>query len=352
MTDIRRNEDEVEVTEKRINAVDVDSNAIRRHGFRLGAHVPIEGDESHPIEASDRVVRPHEIEEGHAVVGTEADIHETGFASEAFGGCASVMAWEGETATVPSEAVSGAGFDWVNHELWVAIVDGDFRLVDSNRATQSRGTVLAFRRLYEDTMMATTHALWGMALALPVVATAPEFAPVALLAGLIGGFAPDLDLYAGHRKTLHFPVYGTMATIVAVALALLSPSAVTVALAVGLAAAALHAVSDAFGSGLELRPWNGTSEKAVYSHYHDRWVRPRRLVRYDGAPEDLGLASIAAVPLIALGDGLTALIALGFVGVSAAYVLLRKWLADLAEQLVSLLPAPIHPYVPARYREG
>ncbi|AGB33304.1 hypothetical protein Natpe_3534 [Natrinema pellirubrum DSM 15624] len=198
-------------------------------------------------------------------------------------------------------------------------------------------------------MMATTHALLGLALALPLLAVAPDLAPAAFLAGLVGGVAPDLDLYTGHRKTLHYPVYGSIATVPAVVLAALVPTPVTVAIAVGLAAAALHAVADAAGSGLELRPWQGTSERAVYSHYHGRWVRPRRWVRYDGAPEDLFVAGIVAVPLVMLGDGPVTALAAGLVAVSAVYVLLRKPLATVAERLVPLLPAAVRPYVPARY---
>ncbi len=198
-------------------------------------------------------------------------------------------------------------------------------------------------------MMATTHALSGLVLALPVLAVAPDLAPAAFLAGLVGGVAPDLDLYTGHRKTLHYPVYGAVATVPAIVLAALVPAPVTVAIAVGLAAATLHAVADAAGSGLELRPWQGTSERAVYSHYHGRWVRPRRWVRYDGAPEDLLVAGLAAVPLVAIGDGPVTALALALVAVSAVYVLLRKRLATVAERLVSVLPASVRPYVPARY---
>ncbi|MFA9503204.1 metal-dependent hydrolase [Natrinema sp. H-ect1] len=198
-------------------------------------------------------------------------------------------------------------------------------------------------------MMATTHALLGLLLALPLLAVAPDLAPAAFLAGLVGGVAPDLDLYTGHRKTLHYPVYGSIATVPAVVIAALVPTPVTVAIAVGLAAAALHAVADAAGSGLELRPWQGTSERAVYSHYHGRWVRPRRWVRYDGAPEDLFVAGVVAVPLVMLGDGPVTALAVGLVAVSAVYVLLRKPLATVAERLVPLLPAAVRPYVPARY---
>ncbi|QSW97664.1 metal-dependent hydrolase [Haloterrigena alkaliphila] len=200
-------------------------------------------------------------------------------------------------------------------------------------------------------MMATTHALWGMLLALPVLVLAPEHAPTAVAAGLVGGLVPDFDLYAGHRKTFHYPVYASTATVPAVAAALVSPTTTTVALAVGLAAAALHAVTDAAGGGLELRPWQGRSERAVYSHYHGHWIRPRRWVRYDGAPEDLALAGVAAVPLIIVADGPVTTFAAAMLAVSAVYVLLRKPLATLAASLAGRAPRPIAPYLPERYRE-
>ncbi len=201
-------------------------------------------------------------------------------------------------------------------------------------------------------MMATTHALWGMLLALPVLAVAPEFAPVAFGAGLVGGLLPDLDLYAGHRKTFHYPVYASLATVPAIGLAIAAPSTLTVALAVGLAAAALHAVTDAAGGGLELRPWQASSERAVYSHYHGRWIPPRRWVRYDGAPEDLGLTGLAAALLIVAGDSSLTAVAIVFLALSTVYVVLRKPLAALAAYLAGLLPASVHPYVPERYREA
>jgi len=152
----------------------------------------------------------------------------------------------------------------------------------------------------------------------------PEFAPAAFAAGLVGRVLPDLDLYAGHRKTLHYPVYASLATVPTVALAVVAPSTMTVALAVALSASALHAVADVLGGGLELRPWEEGSERAVYSHYHDRWIRPRRFVRYDGAPEDLTVAGLVAVPLVVMSDGPVTVVTVALLSVSAVYVLLRK----------------------------
>ncbi len=200
-------------------------------------------------------------------------------------------------------------------------------------------------------MMLTTHVLAGLALALPVVVYAPEFAPVALVAGAFGGAVPDFDLYAGHRRSLHFPVYYSALAVPAVGFALLFPHVVTVALAVGVAAAALHCLMDVFGGGLELRPWEKGSEKAVYDHFHDRWVAPKRLIRYDGSPEDLLLAGGFAAPAAVLLDGFAVLFVAVLLGISLVYVVLRKWLADIAPAVFSRVPEPVEEYVPDRYTE-
>jgi hypothetical protein len=195
-------------------------------------------------------------------------------------------------------------------------------------------------------MMATTHLLAGLTVASAVAVVAPEFGPVALVAAAVGGVLPDLDLYAGHRKTLHFPVYLPVAAAVATPLALLVPSQVTVALAVFLLAAGLHSAMDALGGGLELKPWHGTSDRAVFSHYHREWIAPRRLVRYDGAPEDLVLASVLAVPAFVVfespvEEGIVAVLA-----VSAVYVLLRKPMVRFGEWLVERLPPAVVGRIP------
>lgn len=191
--------------------------------------------------------------------------------------------------------------------------------------------------------------MWGMAIAIPVAIAVPEFATVALAAGLLGGLVPDFDLYFGHRKTLHYPVWASLLSVPVLGLALVVPNALTIALAVGLAAAALHAVGDVFGGGLELRPWEGTSERAVYSHYHGEWWAPRRLVRYDGSPRDLLLASVPVLPLLAVSGEAFHPVIISLIVVSGIYVGLRRQLAELARFLVTQAPTSIVPYVPQRY---
>lgn len=204
-------------------------------------------------------------------------------------------------------------------------------------------------------MMATTHVLAGMALVGATAQLAPEFAPVALIAAAVGSAFPDLDLLGEHRRTLHFPVYYSIAALVAGVLAAVAviaapaatTTAVVVALAAFLAAAALHSVMDAFGGGLELKPWRGTSDRAVYSHYHGRWIRPRRWIRYDGAPEDVAFAVALAVPTLLLSSGWMRIAVGALLVLSVAYGLIRKPLVGVGEWLVDALPDRVVDRLPA-----
>jgi len=199
-------------------------------------------------------------------------------------------------------------------------------------------------------MMATTHALVGAALAAAVSVIAPELAPAALVAGLAGGAFPDLDLYGYHRRTLHFPSLYTVAAAMTGLVAVAAPTVVTVGAATFFVAAALHARMDRYGGGLELRPWQNTSDRAVYDHVRGRWRRPLRWVRYDGAPEDLLVATVFAVPPLLVFDGAVQLGVLAVLGVSGGYVAVRKRLPDLAVVLAGYVPRPFADHVPARYR--
>lgn len=200
--------------------------------------------------------------------------------------------------------------------------------------------------------MLPTHALGGMALALPLVAIAPDLASVALVAGLLGGIVPDLDLYVGHRKTLHFPVYYSALAATTTLVAVLVPTAATVAIATLLLGAALHSVSDVFGSGLELRPWEATSDRAVYDHYNEIWIEPRRVIRYDGSPTDLLLSITLSIPLSYALEGSLQWIVIAAITVAVGYSAFRRPLADFATVVVDLLPMFVLPYVPERYLEA
>ncbi|MFC7232570.1 metal-dependent hydrolase [Saliphagus sp. GCM10025308] len=206
-------------------------------------------------------------------------------------------------------------------------------------------------------MMLPTHAFAGMVIALPYALAFPEFGPVALLAGFLGGIVPDLDLYTGHRKTLHYPVYYLGVATLVVPIALLQPTLPAVLTAWFLVGAALHSVSDVFGGGLELRPWEATSNRAVYDHHNRRWIAPLRWVRYDGAPEDLALSVVLAVPLVVALEGALEWLVIAFLGIAVTYTAVRRILPAVASRLIGDLVVPnassrVLAYVPTRYLEA
>ncbi|MUV56364.1 metal-dependent hydrolase [Halogeometricum sp. CBA1124] len=179
-------------------------------------------------------------------------------------------------------------------------------------------------------MMVTTHAAAALLLlGAPAAVVAPQFTAAAVGGALLGGVAPDVDLFVGtHRKSLHYPVYASLAGVVAAVVAVAAPSSATVALATFLLAAGLHAASDWFGGSDELRPWERTSPRAVYLHPRKRWLSPRHVVRYDGAPEDFFLTAALALPAAYLVPSARLVVAVGLV-VAAVYTLFRRRVPDV-----------------------
>jgi hypothetical protein len=179
--------------------------------------------------------------------------------------------------------------------------------------------------------MVTTHAALGALVAAPLLWLAPELAPAAALAGAAGGVFPDADMLVGvHRKSLHYPDYYWLLAVPAVALAALVPGPATVAAAVFLVAAALHSVSDWLGGASDTRPWEPGGRRGVYFHAGDRWLPPRRWVRYDGAPEDLALTVAFSVPAVALFGGTVRTLALGGLALAVPYTVARKRIPQLS----------------------
>lgn len=182
-------------------------------------------------------------------------------------------------------------------------------------------------------MMNTTHGAIGVTLASVTVFLLPEFAIVAATGALLGSVFPDLDLFFGtHRKTLHFPLAGWIVALPAMLWAAFLPTTLSVSVAFFALGATVHAVTDAVGAGHELRPWDRTSEQAVYAHPLGRWIAPRRWVRYDGAPEDLALMGIFTLPVLALYDGPIRNIMLLALGISIVYTTYRKRMPDLTPE--------------------
>ena len=199
-------------------------------------------------------------------------------------------------------------------------------------------------------MMLPTHALVGMAIATPTLVLAPEHATAALAGGLVGSIFPDLDLYTDHRRTLHHPTGYSIAVVPATAAAAIFGTPVLVALAFFLVGAALHCRMDRYGGGLELRPWEATSEQGVYDHVRRRWRRPKRWIRYDGAPEDVLLTVLVGGPMVVVLPSPFRWVAVGALLIGGTYGLLRRRLATLAPVVFGRAPGPLANHVPERYR--
>lgn len=184
--------------------------------------------------------------------------------------------------------------------------------------------------------MVFTHVAAGLALASAVALLAPELAVPAATGAVVGGVVPDLDLFAGtHRRTLHFPDLYWLPALALGVVALGRPSPLLVAAAVAATTAAVHSVSDWFGAGDELRPWERTSSRAVYVHLAGRWLAPRYWVRYDGAPEDVLVTVVLSVPALVVYDPPVRTLVFGMLAVAAAYAAVRKRIPELGERLLS-----------------
>lgn len=199
-------------------------------------------------------------------------------------------------------------------------------------------------------MMLPTHAAVGLAIATPVALSSPEFGPAALAGALVGSVLPDLDLYAGHRRTLHYPTGYTVAAVGAavVAVVALTPAAVTIAFLV--TGAAAHCRMDRYGGGLELRPWEQTSDRAVYDHVRGRWRTPKRWISYDGSGRDMLLLALIGGPLIVMLEAPFRWVGVTAVLIGGIYALLRRRLAALAPTVFGAVPEAVQAYVPDRYR--
>lgn len=191
-------------------------------------------------------------------------------------------------------------------------------------------------------MMATTHAFVSLAVAVVSLPVLSEYAspPLVLGAAFLGGIAPDLDLVAHHRKTLHYPLLTPALAVGLAAVAVATSSAPATLAAIGVGSAAVHAAADVFGGSPEREPWDPSLERAVYNHLFGYWHPARRYVRYSGAPEDfvVGLAFAA----VAVGSSATStavdLSILCLVGFTALYSWYRKRLHRLTPVVELLRP--------------
>ena len=155
-------------------------------------------------------------------------------------------------------------------------------------------------------MMATTHGLFGASVGAAAAAVlAPALVPAAAAVGFLAGALPDVDLLWTHRRTTHYPVFAAVAAVPAVGVAAVTGTGAAILGAVVALALAGHALMDVFAGGVGAGPGKTGSDHGVYDHARGRWIRPRRWVRYAGAPEELALAVLVTLPALLLTTGPT-----------------------------------------------
>jgi hypothetical protein len=179
--------------------------------------------------------------------------------------------------------------------------------------------------------MLFTHAVVGLLVGTAAAAAWPAAAGPALAGATLGSLLPDADVAFEHRRTLHFPSLAPAAAAAAIAVAAVAPGAVSVAIAAGCLAAALHARMDLLGGGLALRQWREREERAVYDHVRGRWLPARHLV-HEGSTADLAVCLLAALPLLARWDGPARAGLVGLLLAGAVYSRLRRRIAALVPE--------------------
>jgi hypothetical protein len=200
-------------------------------------------------------------------------------------------------------------------------------------------------------MMATTHAYMALGLVVLSLPVSGRHAPEAslMVAASLGGLAPDADLVTNHRKTLHFPVLLPVGALLLLAVYRVVGSPAVVVLAVAVASAGLHSLTDILAGGVGYEPWEHTSDRAVYNHVLGVWHTPRRLVRYSGAPEDFALGAVAALPAVfapQTGPVADAVLAATLLA-TGLYTLVRRRLPAIAGRFRAVAPPRLADRLPA-----
>lgn len=199
-------------------------------------------------------------------------------------------------------------------------------------------------------MMAFTHLLVSLALAGLATPLVSEFVapPVVLAVAVVGGLAPDLDLLARHRRTLHYPVGFPVLALAALGVFAATGVGAALLLALLFAAATLHVLADLLGGSAERAPWDPVTEFGVYDHVRGRWRRPRRVVQYSGSRGDflvgVGCGLVALAPPAAAPGTDVAVAAL--VVAAGGYTLARGHLSGVASAGARMLPPSVRRFVP------
>lgn len=157
--------------------------------------------------------------------------------------------------------------------------------------------------LISSNMMTPNHGTAGLLLSLTVMKWHPELVGIVALSAFLGGVLPDVDIKLEHRKTLHYPVYYGILTLIFVVSAVVSNSAVTVVGVYFFGAAALHCYTDYFVA-IEKSSDETDGAGVLYLHPRRKWIGPKEIINYAGSPGDLLVGLLLAVLPLLYYDGL------------------------------------------------
>lgn len=172
-------------------------------------------------------------------------------------------------------------------------------------------------------MMIFTHILIGVLLATGAAQLSTLPTSYFLILGALGGILPDVDMLFIHRKTLHYPVMFSALTIVLILVYPFIQSELLLMLIAVTSAAAVHCLMDTLGGGKEMRPWLEADERAVYNHFHQRWIEPLRIF-YDGSLPDLLISVGSAVAILSVVSAEFNLWIIALVVLAVIYTLFRR----------------------------
>jgi len=194
--------------------------------------------------------------------------------------------------------------------------------------------------------MLFTHAVAGAVIGLLVADWYTAGLLSLTVAGAFGGLVPDIDMVLEHRRSLHFPVAGTVVALAALVAGYWMGPVVQL-FAVTLTGIAVHSTMDVLGGGKELRPWERTDPRASFNHVTGDWFMARRLV-HDGSPGDLVLYLGLAGPLYSWGPTMLrpALVMMSVLAIG--YAMMRRTFT----QYIDPEYASISDVIKSAYRDG
>lgn len=146
-------------------------------------------------------------------------------------------------------------------------------------------------------MMLPTHILAGGTLGLILSILEPQLQIPLIMAGMIAGVVPDLDMLHKHRRTLHRPIQYSLSFGILILVYYLTMETFLLLLSSFTGSLVLHTTSEILGQGKTMNSNLKKDQRCVYNHVNGRWIKPLRLIKV-GSFKDLLSSLILSIPLL------------------------------------------------------